>query len=65
MDIKKYEFEIRYIINELENIEKGNFYEINNVQGEPSAKTISKNIRHSFIDLIDKIANDKSRSFEV
>lgn len=65
MNIKRYEFEIRHIINELENMEKGNFYEVNESRGTPSAKTISKNLKSSFIDLIFKIANDKPGIIEI
>ncbi len=61
MDIKKYEFEITQIINELENLENGIFYEegCNPHPGTASAKTIAKNVKQSFIDLMDKIKNNE------
>lgn len=64
MDLKKYEFEITHIINELKDIERGNFYESNNNKGTPSAKTIAKNLSKEFIDLIDKICKNKPGIFE-
>lgn len=61
MNIKKYEFEITHIINELENLENGDFYEEGCTPhpGTASAKTIAKNIRKSFIELMVKIKDDK------
>lgn len=60
MDIKKYQFEIGYIIDELENLENGCFYE-EGCQAHPgsaSAKTIAKNVRKEFISLMKKIKED-------
>lgn len=61
MDIKKYEFEITHIINELKNLENGCFYEENCMKhpGTASAKTIAKNVKHSFIDLMKKIKENE------
>lgn len=42
---------------------KDNFYEINESRGTASAKIISKNIKKEFIDLIDKISNNKQDMF--
>lgn len=61
MDIKKYGFEITHIINELENLENGNFYENGCTPhpGTASAKTIARNVRENFIELIGKIKNNE------
>lgn len=59
MDIEKYKFEIINIINELENLESGIFYENTNDKGCGSAKKIAEKIKINFVDLIDKIENDK------
>lgn len=66
MDIKKYEIEIEYIINELKDIENGCFYE-NGCQknrGAASAKTIAKNVRTEFISLMKKIKDNSPGMFE-
>lgn len=61
LNIKQYEFEITNILNELDNLKDGCFYEDNCVPhpGTASAKTIAKNVKESFIDLMKKIANDE------
>ncbi|ELC8390761.1 TPA: hypothetical protein K8M95_002838 [Clostridium perfringens] len=65
MDIKKYQFEIMHIIDELKSLEDGCFYE-EGCQAHPgsaSAKTIAKNVREEFIDLIKKIKEDEPGIF--
>lgn len=59
MDLKRYKFKINHIVNELENLECGIFYEDGCIShpGTPSAKTIAKNLRHDFNELMDKITN--------
>ncbi|SFJ26409.1 hypothetical protein [Terrisporobacter glycolicus] len=66
MDIKKYEFEITHIINELDNLENGVFYEegCNPHPGTDSAKTIAKNVKQSFIELVGKIKNNEPGIFD-
>lgn len=66
MDIKKYGFEITHIINELENLENGNFYESGCTPhpGTASAKTIARNVRENFIELIGKIKNNEPGIFD-
>lgn len=61
MDVKKYEFEIMHIVNELENLENGCFYESNCEKhpGTASAKTIAKNVKHDFIELMKKIKENE------
>lgn len=66
MDIKKYEFEITHIINELNDLENGVFYEegCNPHPGTASAKTIAKNVKQSFIELVGKIKNNEPGIFD-
>lgn len=66
MDIKKYEFEITHIINELNDLENGVFYEegCNPHPGTASAKTIAKNVKKRFIELVGKIKNDEPGIFD-
>ncbi|GKZ03741.1 hypothetical protein ANS017_13540 [Paraclostridium bifermentans] len=64
MDLQNYKFEISHILTELNSLEEGNFYEVNENRGTPSAKTIAINIKKEFIDLLDKIANDKPGIFD-
>lgn len=61
LDIKKYELEVTYILNELDNLKNGCFYEDNCTPhpGTASAKTIAKNVKESFVDLMKKIANNE------
>lgn len=65
IDLKKYEFEIRNIIQDLEEIERGNIYENGKVPGTPSAKTYARNIKERFIGLLDKMVNDKPGDLEM
>lgn len=66
MDIKKYKFEIMHIVNELENLENGNFYEDGCTPhpGTASAKTIAKNVKQNFKELIGKIKNNEPGIFD-
>lgn len=64
MSLKRYEFEITHIIQELENIENGVFYEENRTAGTASARNIAKNVKKEFIDLLDNINNNKNGKFE-
>ncbi len=64
MDILPYEFEIRHIINELKDIERGIFYEVDHVRGTASAKTIAKNVREMFEDMIIRMAEGQPGRME-
>lgn len=57
MNIKPYEFEINYIKDNLETLEKGEYLERNN--GEANASTIARNIRETFVNLMISIAKDE------
>ncbi len=59
MDLKSHELEIRRIIYELKDVESGIFYEEGHVPGTASAKTIARNVREIFEDMIERIAEDK------
>jgi hypothetical protein len=51
--IKDYEFEVQYIIDELNNLINERYYERGT--GEAKASTIAKNIKNQFVDLMKKI----------
>ena len=55
--IKNYQFEITYIMNELNEIVNERYYE--RCTGEAKASTIAKNIREEFVKLMKKIDNDE------
>lgn len=63
-DLKGYMFEISHIINELGNIERGLFYEVDRTPGTASARTIAKNVRETFEDLIMRIHEGKPGKME-
>lgn len=56
---KQYRIEVNHIIDELKNMQFGNFYEVDKRPGTPSARTIAKNVLESFNGLLDKIENNK------
>ncbi len=62
---KKYQMEIEFILRDLKEIERGDIYEIYKTPGVTSAKTYAKNIKKNFIDLIDKIENQKESTGEI
>lgn len=64
MNLKRYQFEIESIINNLEELEQGRFFEVDRTPGVASAKTYAKNIKGSFLDLMEKIHDDKPGAFE-
>lgn len=51
--IKEYEFEVRFIIDELNNLINERYYERGT--GEAKASTIAKNIKNQFVNLMIKI----------
>lgn len=55
--IKNYQFEITYIMNELNELVNERYYE--RCTGEAKASTIAKNIREEFVKLMKKIDNDE------
>lgn len=66
VNIEKYEFEITHIMSELKNLENGCFYEegCRPHPGTASAKTIAKNVRERFIELMVKIKKDEPGIFD-
>lgn len=65
MDIKnKYSLELQAIRNDLENLEKGNIYEIKGTPGVPSHYTIYKRLTKNLNDLLNKIENNQDGAIE-
>jgi hypothetical protein len=62
---KKYQMEIEFILRDLEAIERGDIHEIYKTPGVTSAKTYAKNIKKNFIDLVEKIENQKESTGEI
>jgi hypothetical protein len=62
---KKYQMEIEFILRDLEEIERGNIYEVYKTPGVTSAKTYARNIKERFIGLLDKIENQKESVGEI
>jgi hypothetical protein len=60
--IKNYEFEVTYIMNELNDLVNERYYERGT--GEAKASTIAKNIREEFVKLMKKIDNGEPSDFE-
>lgn len=59
MDLKRYQGEISFILRDLEEIERGEFYEKTGAKISGSAINKAKNIKKNFIDLLDKIQGEK------
>lgn len=51
--IKEYEFEVRFIVDELNNLINERYYERGT--GEAKASTVAKNIKAQFVNLMLKI----------
>jgi hypothetical protein len=49
----KYQFEIESILSQIQQFQDGN-----------GTKKVADNLKHDFISLLDKIANDKEGTFE-
>ncbi|WP_039652363.1 hypothetical protein [Clostridium tyrobutyricum] len=67
MNLKRYQFEIDHIINELRNLENGIFYEEGCTKhpGTASAKTIATNLKQDFITLMGKIIKEEPGTLEI
>lgn len=55
---KNYDNTITYILSELDNIQTGNFYEVNFNPSTPSAQTIARNIKKEFTLLLKTIEEE-------
>lgn len=56
---QKYNMEISFIIQDLEQLKSGNFYEATGNKTAGSATTIARNIEENFNDLLNKIENNE------
>ena len=59
MDLKRYREEINFIIRDLEEIVRGDFFEKTGDKISGSAVNKAKKIKERFIELLDKIQNEK------